>query len=127
MRIVKFNEKLSTAEVEFAESFKGSLSGDITDYILTVYKETKLPKEEINDIFNSKSIEKYLSVDQDIQKLEKQIENLTKNKDYYELDATSEAVYLLQEKLIFKDFASLYRLYMDRRGSGGFDPDNDEE
>jgi len=127
MRIVKFNEKLSTAEVEFAESFKGSLSGDITDYILTVYKETKLPKEEINDIFNSKYIEKYLSVDQDIQKLEKQIENLTKNKDYYELDATSEAVYLLQEKLIFKDFASLYRLYMDRRGSGGFDPDNDEE
>ena len=49
------------------------------------------------------------------------MEELHKNKDYYELDATSEAVYLFQEKLIFKDFASLYNLYLDRTGSGGYE------
>ena len=119
MKILKFNEKLSTAEVEFAENFKGSLV-DIMDYLLTVYKETKLSKTDVNDILNSKAVETYLSVDQEIQKLEKQVEELHKNKDYYELDATSEAVYMVGQRHFHPTHGGIHssrRLISDRGSS----------
>lgn len=124
MRIRRFNEKLADDDYKFAEAFSGSVSHDILDYLQQVIDETNLKSnrdEVLNSIFNAKEVSKYLNFNSEIEKLENQIEELHKSADKIEIEATSKAVFLFQEKLLFADFPSFYRIYMDRTGSGGFE------
>jgi len=125
MKIERFNsinENLASDVKQFAEDFTGNTDSGIIDWISVVGNETKLSeyknftdKKALNfaKSRNLKKVLEYLPIDKEIEKKEKELEQLNTKKEKLKIEAGAELLYNFQEDLFNRDFNSFYKFFIE--------------
>lgn len=145
MKINKFNEnsdytdssndnKKSITQAqkikEFIRDFTSN-AGDIPDWLNTVAPSTKVPEYSNAISYNNMLIKKamkfaddknlpeykkYILIDSEIEKMQKEIDKLTKYKEEIAyVKGTSELMYSFQKELLEKDFNKFYEFFLEEQ------------
>lgn len=122
---VKFSKKLSYEVNEYIDNFDSSVDFTIMDWYDTIISELKQKPIFASDkksiefakSKNLKSLEKYLTIDSEIDKLDKKIETLEISKKIYYTEGSSELLYWFQEDLLKNNKNIFIKLFMEENNN----------
>lgn len=137
MKINRFNENINTeindrANIksvnQYIFDFSDAVGENLIDWVSEISNNTKLKEYKKTKTYDSKyrksalkfandkkleNFKKYILIDNDIEKLEKEITKLQKHRDNNLYNsASSEVLYNFQIELLEKDFKSFYTYFM---------------